>query len=120
MFTQHTTVLKDILDNLVKGRLTEDAYPVISAESSFSSTGLKVQDVVVFMIGGVTHEESLAVHQFCRTNSGIRIALGGTHIHNSQSFLADVEAAVRSSSAGSSKSYGNPSHSTSGRHAKLT
>ena len=76
------------------------------------------------MVGGVTHEESLAVHQFCRTNSGIRITLGGTQIHNSQSFIADVEAAVKSTTGGnvkySSTAPSNVALSSSGRHAKLT
>lgn len=73
------------------------------------------------MVGGVTHEESFAVHQFCRANTGIRIALGGTLIHNSQSFIADVEAAVRYSASGTSQKYPqNSASSGSGRHPKLT
>ncbi len=115
MFTQHTTVLKDILDNLIKGRLTEESYPVAHAGDSSSSTS-RIQDVIVFFVGGVTYEESLAVHQFCRTNSGVRVILGGTQIHNSQTFLVDVESAVGSGG----KSYANPSTSASTRHAKLT
>lgn len=115
VFTQHTTVLKDIIDNLIKGRLTDDTYPAVGGEP-FS----RVQDVIIFIIGGVTHEEGLAVHQLCRSNSGVRIALGGTFIHNSQSYLIDVEAAVQSS-AGGSKSYPLPlPPSGPGRHVKLT
>jgi hypothetical protein len=61
------------------------------------------------------------VHQFCRANAGIRIALGGTLIHNSQSFIADVEAAVRYSASGPSQKYSqNSVPSGSGRHPKLT
>lgn len=71
-------------------------------------------------MGGVTHEESLAVHQFCRANSGIRIALGGTVIHNSQSFIEDVEAAVRYSAGGNLKYPNTQPSSNSSRHAKLT
>ena len=77
----------------------------------------RLQDVIVFIIGGVTHEESLAVHQLCRVNSGIRITLGGTHIHNTLSFLADVEAAVNSSAV-RTMSYSNAN--TSDRHIKFT
>ena len=73
------------------------------------------------MVGGVTHEESLAVHQFCRANSGIRITLGGTQIHNSQSFVADVDAAVKTTTGGNTKyPSSNLAPSSSGRHAKLT
>lgn len=72
------------------------------------------------MVGGVTHEESLAVHQFCRANTGVRIALGGTQIHNSQSFTADVEAAVKLTTAGNPKYPSSLATSGSGRHTKLT
>nr|CAH0100089.1 unnamed protein product [Daphnia galeata] len=117
VFTQHSPVLKDIMDNIVKGRLSEEAFPVAGGEST---TG-RIQDVIIFMVGGVTHEESFAVHQFCRANTGIRIALGGTLIHNSQSFIADVEAAVRYSASGISQKYPqNSASSGSGRHPKLT
>jgi len=108
VFTQHTTVLKDILDSLIKGRLSEEAYPVAGNESP----NTRVQDVIVFFVGGVTHEECFAVHQFCRTNSGIRITLGGTQIQNSSSFLVDVEAAVAGSKLQNAV--------VSQRHIKLT
>nr|CAG4650853.1 EOG090X03QA [Simocephalus serrulatus]SVE94149.1 EOG090X03QA [Simocephalus serrulatus] len=115
VFTQHTPLLKDIMDNLLKGRLSEEAFPVIGGET----TSARIQDVVIFMVGGVTHEESFAVHQFCRANTGIRIALGGTQIHNSQSFLTDVEAAVKLTTTGNSKYYSSLA-TGSGRHTKLT
>nr|CAG4649208.1 EOG090X03QA [Scapholeberis mucronata]SVE93528.1 EOG090X03QA [Scapholeberis mucronata] len=118
VFTQHTPVLKDIMENLMKGRLSEEAFPVINNDNI--PTRLVIQDVIIFIVGGVTHEESLAVHQFCRTNGGIRIALGGTVIHNSQSFIEDVEAAVRYSAGGNLKYPNTQPSSNSSRHAKLT
>nr|SVE75034.1 EOG090X03QA [Daphnia dolichocephala] len=116
VFTQHSPVLKDIIDNMVKGRLSEEAFPFVGSES----TSGRNQDVVIFMVGGVTHEESFAVHQFCRANAGIRIALGGTHIHNSQSFMSEVDAAVKYSHAGNAKYPHNPAPSGTGCHSKLT
>nr|SVE75664.1 EOG090X03QA [Daphnia hispanica] len=116
VFTQHSPVLKEIIDNMIKGRLSEEAFPVVGAES----TSGRIQDVVIFMVGGVTHEESFAVHQFCRSNTGIRIALGGTLIHSSQSFISDVEAAVKHLTAGNAKYPHNSAPSGSGRHSKLT
>nr|CAG4645430.1 EOG090X03QA [Lynceus sp. MCZ IZ 141354] len=89
VFTQHTPVLKQTLEELFRGRLAEDAYPYVTERPS-----TRVQDIVVFIVGGITYEESLCVHQLCRQNSGIRIVLGGTYVHNSQSFLNDISAAV--------------------------
>lgn len=40
------------------------------------------QDVIVFTIGGITYEETLAVHNINKTVPGIRVVLAGTTIHN--------------------------------------
>ena len=40
------------------------------------------QDVIVFIIGGSTYEEALAVHTLNKTTPGVRIILGGNTIHN--------------------------------------
>lgn len=51
----------------------------------------RVQDIIVFIIGGVTYEESLAIHQLNHTSTiPVRVILGGTTIHNSQTFLQEV------------------------------
>lgn len=52
------------------------------------------QHVVVFLVGGATYEESLAVHQFNVKNTNVRVILGGSTLHSSSSFLSSVEAAM--------------------------
>jgi len=55
------------------------------------------QDIIIFMIGGVTYEEARAIALFNQdpaaasngsvtTTGGARILLGGTCIHNSSSY----------------------------------
>lgn len=46
------------------------------------------QQVIVFIIGGVTYEEALTVHNF--NTAGYNVVLGGTTIHNTKSFLDEV------------------------------
>lgn len=46
------------------------------------------------MIGGTTYEESLTVHNLNKQNPGIKIILGGTTIHNSTSFLEEIQQAT--------------------------
>ena len=46
--------------------------------------GFRPQDVIVFMIGGVTYEESLMVQNFNKSTPGVRVVLGGTTVHNSK------------------------------------
>ena len=45
----------------------------------------------MFIVGGVTYEETLAVANLNKSNQGaVRIILGGTHVHNCRSFLKEV------------------------------
>jgi vacuolar protein sorting-associated protein 45 len=52
------------------------------------------QDIIVFMIGGTTYEESLAVYNINKQNPSIKIILGGTIIHNFKSFAEEVHHAT--------------------------
>ncbi|XP_043232259.1 vacuolar protein sorting-associated protein 45-like [Amphibalanus amphitrite] len=96
IYTQHKPLLSRLLDDLLKGRLRETAYPY---HSSSYSQPLRPVEVIVFMIGGVTYEESLAVHQVNSTVPGVRVLLGGTCLHNSRSFLDEVLTATQAAHA---------------------
>lgn len=54
----------------------------------------RVQDIIVFVIGGVTYEESMAIHNLNIANPHVRIILGGSTVHNSSSFLNEVKLAT--------------------------
>ena len=45
---------------------------------------------VVFVVGGATYEEARDVQNLQTAMPGQRIVLGGTTVHNSRSFLADL------------------------------
>ncbi|XP_060535009.1 vacuolar protein sorting-associated protein 45 [Cylas formicarius] len=91
VYTQHKPLLHDTLEDIVKGRLKENLYPLIKNHPA----GFRPQDVIVFVIGGATYEESLTVHTFNKNFPSFNILLGGTTIHNSASFLDEVELAVQ-------------------------
>ncbi|XP_078689211.1 vacuolar protein sorting-associated protein 45-like isoform X1 [Branchiostoma floridae x Branchiostoma belcheri] len=86
VYTQHTSLLQDVLDQLIKGKLKDGSYPYLGT----STLRDRPQDIIVFTIGGVTYEESLAIHNMNRTTPGVRIVLGGTTVHNTKSFLEEV------------------------------
>ena len=44
------------------------------------------------MVGGITYEETLAVHNINKTVPGIRIVLAGTTIHNCKRFVEIIQA----------------------------
>lgn len=43
-------------------------------------------DVIIFVVGGVSYEESAAVNAFNARHPNVRVILGGTHVHNSDSY----------------------------------
>jgi len=76
VFTQHTPLLKETLEDVFKGRELDPLFPAINSE--LVPFRRPPQEVVVFIIGGATYEEALAVHQM--NNAGYRVILGGTTI----------------------------------------
>lgn len=62
MYTQHTPLLVNTLEMLLKGRLKETEYASSAASPSGSSGPTKPPKlVVIFIIGGTTYEEAKAV-----------------------------------------------------------
>uniref|UniRef100_F1KXX8 Vacuolar protein sorting-associated protein 45 n=1 Tax=Ascaris suum TaxID=6253 RepID=F1KXX8_ASCSU len=57
IYTQHEPFICQLLDSVMKGRLSETAYPHVSAPQ-----GARVDNIILFIIGGATYEESRAIH----------------------------------------------------------
>ncbi|CAG8937293.1 unnamed protein product [Penicillium salamii] len=91
VYTQHSPRLEVTLQNLIKGRLKELQYPFLEGSGH---TRDKPQDIIIFMVGGVTYEEAKMVAQVNASSPGVRVVLGGTSIHNSATFLEEVDDAV--------------------------
>ncbi|XP_070542177.1 vacuolar protein sorting-associated protein 45-like isoform X2 [Ptychodera flava] len=93
IYTQHTPLLQEILDLLIKGKLKESSYPYVGT----SQLRDRPQDIIVFIVGGATYEEAFAVYNINKSVPGVRVVLGGTTIHNSSSFIEEVSIATQSS-----------------------
>lgn len=91
VYTQHKPLIHDTIEDIVKGRLKDHLYPFVG--NHFSNG--RPQDVIIFMVGGATYEESLTVHTFNKNYPSFSFLLGGTTIHNSASFLDEVEQAMK-------------------------
>ncbi|PLB49500.1 vacuolar protein sorting-associated protein 45 [Aspergillus steynii IBT 23096] len=91
VYTQHSPRMEATLQNLIKGRLKELQYPFLEGGGHIRD---KPQDIVIFMVGGATYEEAKMVAQVNASSPGVRVVLGGTTIHNSTSFLEEVDNAV--------------------------
>ena len=84
MYTQHSPRLEQTLNSLAKGRLREQTHPFVDGSPG---TRDKPQDVIVFIVGGVTYEEAKLVAQVNASTPSVRVVLGGTGVLNSTEFL---------------------------------
>ncbi|KAJ2714512.1 vacuolar protein sorting-associated protein 45 [Coemansia spiralis] len=100
VYTQHTPALAEMLEQLVRGRqglqlqerlpsLDPRARPLVAADGSGP---LANQDIIVFVVGGVTMDEERAVAGLNAkySSQNVRLLLGGTSIHSSASFLGEL------------------------------
>ncbi|KAK0079672.1 hypothetical protein PV325_000961 [Microctonus aethiopoides] len=90
IYTQHNPLLNETLEDLIKGKLSTQTFPYLGQMTMTK----KIQDVIVFIVGGATYEESLTVHNINKLNSGVKVILGGTTIHNFESFSKEIVSAT--------------------------
>lgn len=84
-------MLKEVLEDCVKGRLKNSSFPHLGPTSEG-----KVSTVVVFLVGGFTYEEA---HTVARLNTSLEVQmfLGGTSLLNSKSFVEQMDRNVSTS-----------------------
>lgn len=89
VFTQHKSVLEQVLLLLAKGRLRKSKYPFFNpGDGSLPQWAVHgdetehPQDVIVFMVGGATYEEARAVAAANAGAGRMRIVFGGTSINS--------------------------------------
>ncbi|KAL5560419.1 hypothetical protein UlMin_036630 [Ulmus minor] len=91
VYTQHQPLLFQTMESITKGRLRDLDYPFVG--NHFQQG--RPQEVIIFIVGGTTYEESRSVALQNATNSGTRFILGGSVVLNSKRFLKDLEEAQR-------------------------
>jgi len=90
VYTQHKSHLAGVASSLMKGTLKENVYPFLERPRGLHE-GQRVPRAIIFVMGGATFEEARDIAELNRSfGGGQSIVLGGTTIHNSRSFLADV------------------------------
>jgi vacuolar protein sorting-associated protein 45 len=91
VYTQHQPLLFQIMEGILKGRLKDVDYPFFG--NHFQQG--RPQDVIIFIVGGTTYEESRSVALQNASNTGVRFILGGSSVLNSKRFFRDLEEAQR-------------------------
>lgn len=100
VYTQHKSLLHAQLDQLLRGKLKDTAFPFMESKRRPVVGREKPAEVIAFMIGGATYEEARDVHALNQQFSSQTVVLGGTNMINSKSFLADVAQLRRIKSTG--------------------
>ncbi|KAF7403014.1 vacuolar protein sorting-associated protein 45-like [Vespula maculifrons] len=90
VYTRHTPLINETIEDLIKGKLNTQTYPFLGN----IVMSKRPQDIIVFMIGGTTYEESLTIYNLNKQNPGVQIILGGTTIHNFESFIEEIQCAT--------------------------
>jgi len=92
VYTQHTPLLQEILRDLFASKLDPALFPATGGGRGLIEAP---EEVIIFMMGGATYEESLCVASFNeelqKANVDARVILASTHFHNSDTFLEEVE-----------------------------
>lgn len=86
VFTQHKSCMRSIIEQMTNGKLSETEFPFVAN----SPANTKTTDIIVFIVGGATFQEAKEVAEFNAISPEYNIILGGTTIHNSQTFIAEA------------------------------
>ena len=79
----------ETLDAVAKGKLNAQHSP--AATTATPLQGAKHDQVIVYIVGGVTYEEATKVAELNAANAGVSVVLGGSFVHNSGTFLEDLD-----------------------------
>jgi len=82
IFLRHQPLIVGLLDKAFAGELAEADFPMQCGDEIDSPT-----EVIVFIVGGATYCEAAAVAKYNEEHPGKKVVLGGTCVHNSESFL---------------------------------
>lgn len=82
VYTQHVPLVSKIIDNIRSNSLPEVSYPFLEGASRVGKT----QQIMIFIVGGVSYEEATFVANI-NAKKEVSVLLGGTHMLNSTTFL---------------------------------
>jgi hypothetical protein len=104
IYMQYSPYLNEILDNLINPReSTSSGLTTLIPENLSKQYGKniqsEVQNVIIYIKGGVTYEEARLVHELNDSNKSLNLIIGGSRIHNSESWLESMYDMINDSSS---------------------
>lgn len=100
VYMQYTPRLAGILNVLInnqEGNLTELVPDVVT--SQYGKGSHPVQDIIIYIKGGLTYEEARLAHEMNSTNPKINIIIGGDYMINSKQWMEQLYDKVNETSA---------------------
>lgn len=94
VYAQHIPLLMDTIQSALRGKLHPQTHPFVpgSTEAGMQPEMAIPEEILVYMVGGVTYEEGTKVSEFNAANQGrCRVVLAGSTVHNSTSFLEELK-----------------------------
>lgn len=91
IYMQYIPKLNETLNNLINpppgqpSELSTLTPDTVSAQ--YGSSNNHVQDIIVYIKGGVTYEESRLIHELAATNPTVHLLIGGDKVINSNQWL---------------------------------
>lgn len=96
VYAQHVPLLMETLEAVRKNALKDAHYPHVGGAAQTGPGAPRPAEVVVYIVGGVTYEEATKVAELNAAKTGLTVVLGGSYVHNSGTFLEDLDDAFRS------------------------
>lgn len=95
VYTQHQPLIASLTEQMFKGRLKETDYPYHAQVPKVDAK--QARELIIFVAGGVTYEESKFVASMQQQYPNLRVFLGGNGVLNSGQFLEGLGARHRMS-----------------------
>lgn len=87
VYTRHTPPILDIVDGLVRGRLSPSGFPCVPAQGG--NLG-RSQEIIVFLVGGATYNEAHLLKKYNELIPGVSILLASSSIQNVSTMMNDL------------------------------
>jgi vacuolar protein sorting-associated protein 45 len=94
VYAQHVPLVMDTIQSIAKGKLSTRTHPFVPGSTNRQQADQIVPDeILIYMVGGVTYEEGTKISEFNEANKGrVQVILGSSTVHNSTSFLDELKA----------------------------
>ncbi|RCN24665.1 hypothetical protein ANCCAN_29634 [Ancylostoma caninum] len=87
IYTQHEPYIKTIMENVARGKLSDQQYPYVTGDITSS----RQDNLIMLIVGGATFEEALFVRsqneKRMQGGGGPAVTLATTFMHNTTSFI---------------------------------